>query len=665
MTVLSLPKIRKPYGLWESELGIEKVFMHPFQPAYPFLYSGELYWLESLPEQGGRVALMRRTGTREKECLTPEEYNIRSRVHEYGGKCFCVAGRYLIFNNYRDGGLYSQRLEPGALPEKLELGTKMECLGFADLVVSRDGSWMVAVAEAEQPGQENLNFLAAFAICETGSPGRLSVTGATVLARGADFYANPVFSAQGDRMAWIEWSLPDMPWDRTRLMCAAVETRTGMIRVKKKKAVVDRLNQSVCQIGFLEDGRLLFVSDSGNVDFWNFFLEAGGEIVQLTDFDFECGEAHWVFGQTRWQATDRGTIVAVASRADGDELIEIEVESGEYRRLRSGFSTGQHLALTGSGELLLVAHYADRFPEILNFDIRRKEVGFRISAETELPDCPLGEPELIRFPTGTDDVTYGYFYPPVSTICEAPEETLPPLLVMIHGGPTSRATSALSLLKQYFCNLGFALLDVNHRGSTGFGRKYRQSLMGQWGIYDAEDIRCGIEYLVNRKRVNPDLVFIRGSSAGGYAVLRALTRYPDSFAGGASYYGIGNLMTLSEITHKFESKYTDKLVGERFDRSASTRADSEFVLRSPVFEIDRLSSPVILFQGLEDNIVPPEVSREVARLLESRGIQHDYVEYPGEGHGFRRTATRTDALSRETTFFTGLVRQSIPRTPRS
>ncbi len=662
MTVSILPKIRKPYGLWESILRVKDVFRHPFEPAYPFYHRNELYWLESLPEQGGRVALMRWANARRKECLTPQEYNIRSRVHEYGGKCFCVVNRYLIFNNYLDGELYSQRLDPVALPERLEL-KGMECRGFADLVLSRDGTQIVAVAEAEQPGEENVNFLVAFGISENEAAGRLSVTGSTVLAWGADFYANPVFSVRSDRMAWIEWSLPDMPWDRTRLICAEVETRNGSIRVKKKKTVVDGPDQSVCQIGFLKDGRLVFVSDSGKVDFWNFFLEEGGEASQLTDFDFECGEAHWAFGQTRWQATDHGTIVAVATRADGDELIEIEVESGEYTRLQSGFSTCQHLSLARTGELILVAHYADRFPEILCFNIRRKKIGFSISSGTGLPDCPFVEPELIRFPTGTDDVAYGYFYPPVSTICQAPEDTLPPLLVMIHGGPTGRATSALSLLKQYFCNIGFALLDINHRGSTGFGRKYRQSLMGQWGIYDAEDIRRGIEYLVNRKRVNPDLVFIRGGSAGGYSVLRALTQYPDSFAGGASYYGIGNLVTLSDITHKFESKYTDKLVGESFNLATSTQGDSEFVLRSPVFNIHRLSSPVILFQGLEDKVVPPQVSREVIRLLESREIQHGYVEYPGEGHGFRRTATRIDALSRETAFFTDLVRQTLTRSP--
>ncbi|MCY3768961.1 MAG: prolyl oligopeptidase family serine peptidase [Gammaproteobacteria bacterium] len=649
-------KTLKPYGLWESSLEIAEVFRHPSPPAYPFWHRGELYWLESLPEQGGRVALMRRTGARRKECLTPENYNIRSRVHEYGGKCFCVTGRHIIFNNYRDGELYSQRLEAGAMPEKLELGGGMECLGFADLVVSRDGSRLVAVAEAAQSGRENLNFLAAFALSGQELPGRLSVTGSTVV-RGADFYANPVFSAQGDRLAWIEWSLPDMPWDQTRLMGAEMEIRNGSVRVGKKKTMVDRPGRSVCQLGFLQDGRLLFASDSETVDFWNFFLVQEGEISRLTDFDFECGEAHWVFGQTRWQATGHGTIVAVASRTDGDELIEIGIESGEYSGLLSGFSACQHLSLTRSGELLLVAQYADRFPEILNFDVGRKEIRLRVSTGTGLPDCALSEPEFIRFATGADDLAYGYFYPPANRRYRAPEETLPPLIVMVHGGPTSRTTSALSLLKQYFCHHGFALLDINHRGSTGFGRKYRQSLMGQWGIHDAEDIRCGIEHLVNGKRVNPELVFIRGSSAGGYAVLRALTQYPDAFAGGASYYGIGNLVTLSEITHKFESRYTDNLVGECFDRTASTHADSEFVLRSPVFDIDRLSSPVILFQGLEDHIVPPDVSREVVRLLESRGIPCGYVEYPGEGHGFRRTATRTDSLSREISFFTDLVRQ--------
>jgi dipeptidyl aminopeptidase/acylaminoacyl peptidase len=266
------------------------------------------------------------------------------------------------------------------------------------------------------------------------------------------------------------------------------------------------------------------------------------------------------------------------------------------------------------------------------------------------------EPKLIRFPTGNKEFAYGFFYSPFNRRFIAPAKSRPPLLVLVHGGPTSKAISELASLKQYFCSLGYALLDVNHRGSTGHGRKYRQSLLGNWGEFDAEDITSGIRYVVEKGWVDGELVFIRGGSAGGYAVLRSLTRYPEKFAGGACYYGIGNLITLSEITHKFEAKYTDQLIGEVFDREKSIHPESKFVKRSPIFQIEKLSSPIIMFQGLDDKVVPPDVSREVVEVLKERKIKHSYTEYSGEGHGFRQAATRIDALRKETMFFSEIIR---------
>ena len=257
----------------------------------------------------------------------------------------------------------------------------------------------------------------------------------------------------------------------------------------------------------------------------------------------------------------------------------------------------------------------------------------------------------ICYPTRDGGVAHAYYYVPHNTRFTAPDDQLPPLLVMVHGGPTSRTTQTLDLSRQYWTGLGFALLDVNHRGSTGYGRRYRQHLLGRWGQVDVEDIIDGIDYLVNQSLVDADKVFIRGKSAGGYTVLRALTEYPRYFRAGGCYYGIGNLSTLASMTHKFEARYTDRLIGEEFDKVRAGSGNSEYYKRSPVNFMHRLRSPMILFQGLEDRVVPPQVSREVVSMLAARNIDHEYVEYPGEGHGFRKSETNIDAIEKETRFY--------------
>jgi len=257
----------------------------------------------------------------------------------------------------------------------------------------------------------------------------------------------------------------------------------------------------------------------------------------------------------------------------------------------------------------------------------------------------------VRYPTRDGGTAHGYFYLPQNSAFVGPAGDRPPLLVMIHGGPTARTSRVLDPSKQYWTTLGFALLDVNHRGSTGYGRRYRQYLLGRWGCADVSDIVDGIDYLVNQSLVDPAKIFIRGKSAGGYAVLRALTEYPQYFRGGACYYGIGNLSTLAAVTHKFESHYTDRLIGEDYDPTRAGAEDTEYYRRSPVNFMHKMTSPIIFFQGSEDTVVPPALAREVDSMLTSNNIEHEYVEYPGEGHGFRSSATNADAIEREARFY--------------
>ena len=316
----------------------------------------------------------------------------------------------------------------------------------------------------------------------------------------------------------------------------------------------------------------------------------------------------------------------------------------------------KHMSLGEDGLLLCMACYENKMPSIVQVNHGGlDEISIAIDDCSGMDHVPV--PEFVEFATSREEMAYGLFFAPLNPGYTGPCSRHPPLMVMIHGGPTGRSSRGYEGIRHHYCSLGFAVLDVNHRGSTGFGRTYRQGLLGNWGVDDCEDIAAGIGYLIRQQQIDPELVFMRGGSAGGYAVQRALTRHNELFCAGASYYGIGNLITLSEITHRFESRYTDQLIGEEYDRNRAQNPASRYRKRSPIFEMDKLNCPLILFQGSEDRVVPPELSHEVVELLKRKGIHHAYHEYVGEGHGFRNKSTKLAALSAEIEFFTDIVRK--------
>jgi dipeptidyl aminopeptidase/acylaminoacyl peptidase len=268
-------------------------------------------------------------------------------------------------------------------------------------------------------------------------------------------------------------------------------------------------------------------------------------------------------------------------------------------------------------------------------------------------------PAQLAYPTRDGSEAHAWYYRPVNHRYRAPAEELPPLLVMVHGGPTARCDSSLNLLRQFWTGRGFAVLDVNHRGSTGYCRQYRQALQNKWGVIDSADVADAVMYVTREKMADPRMVCIRGGSAGGYVVLRALTLFPDLFCAGASYYGIGNLVTLMEFTHKFEARYLDGLLGEAYHGRLSDRPGTPYFDRSPIHQVSRLKSPMIIFQGLDDNVVPPRLAHELVDTLEQGGVMHQYVEYAGEGHGFRNQDTRVDSLQKEASFFVRVISEQL------
>lgn len=647
-------------GLWRSPLELSQLFSQPATPMYPFRHRGKLYWLQSLVEEGGRVGLIC-----EHECMTPPGFNIRTTVHEYGGKCFCVFGDKIIFNNLNDGRIYSQHLLADATPIVITaIPPPGHCMSFADLHPAVQHNMVFAVMESSECDGVKRDSLVAIDLSRLSDPGNLVEP--VTISKGADFYACPVLSADETRIAWVEWNDPFMPWDQSRLVEAELRGEMMSIEAHRCQVLVDRENCAVCQPGFLADNSLLFVSDSENNNFWNFFRHTKGTIEQITDDQYEYGEAHWVFGKSRWQAISKEKIIAVSSNHEGDCIHEITLASGKNTPLFERVamcadlwvSTIEQSSNVREDELLWIAGYAEREAEICALN--------RITADRRTMYAPainiphgVSAPKAITYSTRDGRQAYAYFYSPYNRRYRTVPEAKPPLLVTVHGGPTSRATPELHPIKQFFTSLGYAVLDINHRGSTGYGRAYRQSLLGQWGEGDVTDIVDGIRYVIAQNWADADLIFIRGGSAGGYAVLRALTLFPEIFAGGACYYGIGNLITLAKMTHRFEGCYTDRLVGEVFNPATASQPASRFVKRSPSFQLDRLECPLILFQGLDDKVVPPTVSREVVELLSQKGIPHEYVEYENEGHGFRQLPTRIDSLQRETNFFATIIQTKI------
>ena len=639
--------ITAPYGTWESPLDVLALFEKPAAPTFPSCQDGIVYWVQSLPAEGGRAVLMRLGEDGVEQRLTPEGFSIRSRVHEYGGRCHLVASDCCYFVNDSDQRIYRQKFMAADAPEVLSGIIEDGQSRFADLSIDPVGDFLLCVMEVDYADRENRNAVAVLPL--DGSFPAMPVT----IAEGCDFYANPVIDSAGRQVAWLQWNNPCMPWDQCEAVLGELRRESMGIVIVNARVVAGGQNASVCQLSFDDSDRLILAMDQSvtpdcsHHNFWNLYSYSGDRLQAITaDQDGEYGYPHWIFGDRRYVALGE-TILAVKSGRDGEALVT--VKDGVVQSVRPEANSVSQLSPCEDGDVLFVeagASFSSRLSRWRNGKISAVK-----SAPEILPLESVSTPQSISFPTTSGDTAFGFFYPPKNARYRPDAETLPPLLVLVHGGPTARSLPSLDLSRQYWTSLGFAVLDVNHRGSTGYGRAYRQSLLNHWGCHDSDDVICGIKYVVERGWARRDQVFIRGKSAGGYAVLCALTRYPEQFAAGACYYGIGNLATLADHTHKFERYYTDQLIGEEFDRDAARRERSLYYRRSPINYMSAIGCPLIVFQGLEDKVVPPSVSKEIIRALSSLGLDFEYVEYPGEGHGFRRSETNIDALSRETAFY--------------
>lgn len=622
----------RPYGTWPSPIDAATVAGGAVRYAGLWADGAALYWLEGRPAEGGRSVLVRcAAGGGRAADLTGSDFDVRSRVYEYGGGAFCLGGRDVYFVNNSDQNIYAVPRRGGAA-RRVTAGTAQE--RFGDL--AWDGQAIVAVrevasADAAEPKHDLVRVDAA--------DGRLRT-----LHAGHDFYAAPRPSAHG-RIAFLAWDHPNMPWDGTQLMLA--DYRRGAL--VDTTVVAGGVAESIVQPHWC-GATLLFSSDLSG--YWNLHAHDASGIRPVLAEEAEYGAPAWQLGAADYVAIGPGHVVA-RRVADGVEsLVLVDLERGIATPLHECCASYAHLAASGQ-RIAFIAGDAHRPARVATLHLRERR--FAAVAEAARRTAPVGaisSPEAIRF-AGPRGEAHAFFYPPRNEGCEGLPGERPPLLVTTHGGPTSRATAELSWRTQFYTSRGWAVADVNYGGSSGYGRAYRERLRGAWGQVDVEDCAACVRHLAAAGRVDANRVAIRGASAGGYTTLAALA-FTDAFKAGASHYGIGDLTALARDTHKFESRYVDALAGD---------ADA-IAARSPIHHVAKIDRPVIFLQGSEDKIVPPSQAESMRAALAAKGVGVQLLLFEGEGHGFRRADNLRRAIAAEHAFLSAAVGIATPTETR-
>ena len=624
-----------PYGSWKSPLSAERAVAAGIGLGDVGFDGDSVLWLESRPVEKGRNVVMRRQSDGTLQELIPAPWNARSRVHEYGGRSYLMHAGVLFFSHFADQRLV--RVDPGRSPRPI---TPETALRYADLCADPRRGLLWAVREDHRAGGEARNTLVALQAQGDSEGGR-------VVAEGQDFYAAPRLSPDGTQLAWLSWNHPDMPWDGCELWLADVDDAG---RLHAARRVAGSRDEAVQQPLWSPDGRLHFISDRSG--WWNLYRwgEQGAEA--LCPMQAEFGQPMWNLGLATYGFGSARQLVCCFVHHAVSQLAVLDTATKALRTIDTPFSHIGNLAaaegcvlFTGASPLQAVSVC------LLHLDDGRIETLRRGSTLEADPDYS-SLPEAIEFPTAGGLTAHAFFYPPRNRDFRAPAGEKPPLLVMGHGGPTSMASNAYRAGVQYWTSRGIAVLDVNYGGSSGFGRTYRQRLDGQWGVVDVVDCIRGAMYLVARDDVDGRQLIIRGNSAGGYTTLSALT-FHDTFACGASLYGIGELATLAQDTHKFEARYLDRLVGPW------PEARALYLARSPLHHLDGLKRPLILLQGAEDQVVPPEQSRRMHAALKAKGVPVAYLEFEGEQHGFRQLKNIVRALEAEAFFYARVLGFSL------
>lgn len=616
---MSCGKKQRQYGLWDSPISPQSLARSLNFQDVVLAEDGTLVWLEGRADRN--VLVVQAPGEQAQRDLNVE-FNIRARVG-YGGGDFCLGNGWVYFVDGNSGRLYRQSLEAG------EAEAIMPAFGSAaSPVVSPDGGWLLFVHSYED--QDALALVDA-----TGEhwPQRL--------VSGDDFYMQPVWHPRGDHIAWIAWEHPDMPWDGTYLRMGKLHFEDGHLPAAGEIfTIAGDENTSIFQPEFSPDGRYLaFISDASG--WWQIYLHdlESGEQHQVTDAPAEHGVPAWKQGMRTYGFTPEGKDLFYLRNQDaGVSLWAYQLETDKHTQIQldNAYTYLNQISVSGY-EIALIASGGTTPHRIISCltrekrDLPNKVRVWRRATSEEHPQDAYATPQAITWDGMDGGMVHGIYYPPTNMHFEA--QGIPPLVVRIHGGPTSQRFLQFDYEDQFFASRGYAVLEVNYRGSTGYGREYRNKLRGNWGIYDVQDAVSGARHLADQGLVDSSKIVIMGGSAGGFTVLKALQDYPGTFKTGIDLYGVTNHFTLAADTHKFEAHYSDTLLGSLPEAAAIYRE------RSPIFFVDRIQDPIAVFQGEEDKVVPPAQSQELMESLQQRGVPYVYHLYPREGHGFRKEET--------------------------
>ena len=616
------------YGTWKSPLTSDLIVAGVIGLEQVCLDGDDVYWIEARPAEAGRYAIVRQTAEGSVADVTPPPFNARTRVHEYGGGAYTVADGVVYFSHFADQRLYRQT--PGAEPQPI---TPAGPRRYADAVIDRSRGRIVCVCEDHAQGEHAVeNFLLSLS---------LTSDEARVLAFGNDFYASPRLSPDGRRLAWITWNHPNMPWDGAELWVSELSD-DGCVACSER--VAGGIHESIYQPEWSPDGVLHFVSD--RTGWWNLYCWRGGDgaVEPLAPMEVEFARPLWVFGNPTYAFLDRTRLLCSYTQAGTWQVATLDTESSKLSPIQTPYSDITGIRAAG-GKAVFVAGAATASTAVVRLDVDTGETEILKRASTlDLDAGYLSTPEAIEFPTEGGKTAHAFYYAPRNRDFTGPARERPPLVVCSHGGPTSATSARMRLEYQYWTSRGFAVLDVNYGGSTGYGREYRERLKSQWGIVDVDDCVNGAKALVARKLADPRRLAIRGGSAGGYTTLCALT-FRDDFAAGASYFGVSDLEALAKETHKFESRYLDGLIGPYPERR------DLYLERSPIHFTERVSCPMILFQGLEDKVVLPNQAEMMVDALRAKRLPVAYVPFEGEQHGFRKAENIKRALDGEFYFY--------------
>ena len=615
----------RPYGEWPAVIRADHLATEMRELLEIQLEGEDIYWLEQRPNEEGRNAIMRQTAGQEPEELLPAPWNSCSRVHEYGGASYLVDQGVIYFVNAKDQRYY--RFRPGEKPQPL---TPEADVRYADGVIDRRRRRLICVREDHRYEGEPRNEIVAIDL-ESGQ--------VRVLVSGNDFYSAPRLSFDGKQLAWLTWNHPQMPWTHSECWLAEID-KDGELTAHRRIAGGE--SEAVAEPKFSPDNRLYFLSDRSN--WWNLYCYHDQQVHAVHPQPFDIGTQQFFLGHSSYAFLSAEKLIYAYTQQGEWALALCDTVSGAWQKIDIPYT---YLCYLQANRRLAV--FVGGSPQeplsVVRLDLNSGESEvLRRAIALPLHREELSVPQPITYPTSEQQEAHAFYYPPTNRRFAGPQEEKPPLIVTLHGGPTAATHNAYRLDLQYWTNRGFAVLDVNYRGSTGYGRAYRLSLDGNWGIWEVDDCVYGVRYLAERGLIDEQRTMIRGRSAGGFTTLAALT-FRDTFRAGASYFGVSDLRALQEETHKFESHYLDHLLADLDQHPEIYRQ------RSPLAHRDQLNCPVIFFQGGLDRIVPPNQAKQMVEALDRRGIPVAYVFYPQEGHGFKQEKNIKHSLQSELAFY--------------